>query len=218
MFAKRDLILHRGDRTMHAPFFGANTVGKTTLVNRLVGTIDELTTIPTLTFNVETIKFGGPGSGFPRSKITIWDLGGAYKFHELHYHYLNEKMAVMCLITNPHEKDSWRLDKQREYLHRILDHDTKTRPLIVVANYHTDDWADCPDAMTPDGLADELGLFNLADRMWTVIPCNAVSGKNVGALLPLIARVSAAEGARGTTQPSVAPELQPDAVPSNGAK
>ncbi|KAG9395146.1 Small GTPase superfamily ARF/SAR type [Carpediemonas membranifera] len=202
---------------IQAPFFGIDAAGKTTLLYRLVGIIDELTLIPTVGFNVETIKFGGRSSGLPRSKITIWDCGGACKLRELHYMYMNEKMAVMCLITNPHEKDSWCLDEQREYLHRILDHDTNKRPLIVVANYHTDDWADCPDVMTPDRLADELGLFELTDRMWTVIPCNAVSGKNVGALLPLIARVSAAERTRGTTQPSVDPGPQPDAVPSDGA-
>lgn len=58
--------------------WGLNSSGKTTLLYQLVSS-EVLTTIPTIGFNVETVKL--PIEGGKTFEMTAWDIGTLYMFN-----------------------------------------------------------------------------------------------------------------------------------------
>ena len=87
--------------------FGATGVGKTALLYKMkMKTVKLVSTIPTIGFNVETIKFKG-------TNFTIWDVGGQEKLIPLWKHYVQNVSCAMFLI-NASRKD------QLEYYAKLL--------------------------------------------------------------------------------------------------
>ena len=60
---------------------GLDNAGKTTILYNLK-LHETITTIPTIGFNVETVKYRNLG-------LTIWDVGGQEKIRKLWRHYFN---------------------------------------------------------------------------------------------------------------------------------
>ena len=78
--------------------FGATGVGKTTLLYKIrLGEV--VPTIPTMGFNVESIKF-------KRTNLTIWDVGGQEKIIPLWRHYIQGVRCVLFMI-NASRKDEF---------------------------------------------------------------------------------------------------------------
>lgn len=81
---------------------GVDGVGKTTLLYRLIlGEI--VTTIPTIGFNVETLKYKG-------YYWNLWDIGGSEKLIHLWIHYMSDKKGIIYII------DSSNIKRREEYV------------------------------------------------------------------------------------------------------
>ena len=71
---------------------GLDASGKTTLLYKLkLGKV--VTTIPTIGFNVETVRHGS-------LDLTLWDLGGADKMRPLWQHYYDGTAAVIYVVDS----------------------------------------------------------------------------------------------------------------------
>jgi small GTP-binding protein len=120
---------------------GLDAAGKTTITYKLK--LNELvTTIPTIGFNVETIKLG-KGARTPdrpalmkrlRAGITmtIWDIGGQQILRPLWRHYYANCRGLVYVVDS---SDRQRLNEARDELHTILkDTDMIGVPVVVLAN------------------------------------------------------------------------------------
>ena len=85
--------------------FGVHGVGKTALLYKMK-TGEMVSTLPTIGFNVETIKFKG-------TNFTIWDVGGHEKLIPLWKHYV-QNIACVVFLINASKKD------QLEYYAKLL--------------------------------------------------------------------------------------------------
>ena len=66
---------------------GLDAAGKTTVLNQLkLG--ENLTTIPTIGFNVDTVEY-------KNLSMTIWDLGGQDKIRILWHHYFEGTQGII---------------------------------------------------------------------------------------------------------------------------
>mmetsp|Transcript_47539 Transcript_47539/g.117722 ORF Transcript_47539/g.117722 Transcript_47539/m.117722 type:complete len:188 (+) Transcript_47539:79-642(+) len=139
---------------------GLDAAGKTTALYKL--TLGELiTTIPTIGFNVETVRH-------KKLEMTIWDVGGQDKIRTLWRHYYDNTDALIFLVDS---NDPDRLGEAREELHRVLaDEGLRHAHVLLLANKQ-----DLPRAMPANKLAECLGMHSLHQH-WYVQPCSAVTG------------------------------------------
>eukprot|EP00164_Ancoracysta_twista_P002880 GFYU01003834.1.p1 GENE.GFYU01003834.1~~GFYU01003834.1.p1 ORF type:complete len:819 (-),score=232.03 GFYU01003834.1:171-2627(-) len=91
---------------------GLDAAGKTTILYRQkLGEV--VTTIPTIGFNVETVRV-------KNTNITIWDVGGCDKIRPLWRHYYQNTQVIMFVIDT---NDMERLDEIVEDIGRTLGED-----------------------------------------------------------------------------------------------
>lgn len=145
---------------------GLDAAGKTTTLYKLrVGEVE--TTIPTIGWNVETVKYEGK----VLVSMTAWDVGGRDKIRPLWRHYyktLNFNALVFVVDSNDRE----RADDAREELANMLREDELSQvPLLVFANKQ-----DLPNAMTVAEVTDKLELHALRDRNWFIQGSTATTG------------------------------------------
>lgn len=85
----------------------------------------DVTTIPTVGFNVETVTY-------KNVKFNVWDVGGQDKIRPLWRHYFSGTQGLIFVIDS---NDRQRIDEARQELHRIiLDREMKEALLLVFAN------------------------------------------------------------------------------------
>lgn len=85
----------------------------------------DVTTIPTVGFNVETVTY-------KNVKFNVWDVGGQDKIRPLWRHYFSGTQGLIFVIDS---NDRARIDEARQELHRIiLDREMKEALLLVFAN------------------------------------------------------------------------------------
>eukprot|EP00928_Gymnodinium_smaydae_P049663 TRINITY_DN33353_c0_g1_i1.p1 TRINITY_DN33353_c0_g1~~TRINITY_DN33353_c0_g1_i1.p1 ORF type:complete len:412 (-),score=45.73 TRINITY_DN33353_c0_g1_i1:150-1385(-) len=132
---------------------GLDGAGKTTLLYRLV--LNEVvTTIPTIGFNVETVKF-------ETAAYTIWDVGGGNRVRALWRHYYNQTDGIILVVDS---SDRERIHEVRTQLDNILlEDELRDAILLVYANKQ-----DLPNALSVSELREQLNLHNLHDRIWHV--------------------------------------------------
>ena len=85
-----------------AILLGTDTVGKTKLLYKLKLN-EDVQTIPTIGFNVETISYKD-------REITIWDVGGGDKIKALWKHYFNKMKCIIFMV------DLSKNDRIEEYI------------------------------------------------------------------------------------------------------
>lgn len=143
---------------------GLDAAGKTTILYKLK--LDEnVTTIPTIGFNVETVQY-------KKINFTMWDVGGQDKIRPLWRHYYANTNAVIFVVDS---NDRDRVGEARDELHRMLSDDQlRDCVLLVFANKQ-----DLPNAMHAADMTDKLGLNNLKQRNWFIQPCCATSGEGL---------------------------------------
>ena len=125
----------------------------------------DVTTIPTVGFNVETVTY-------KNVKFNVWDVGGQDKIRPLWRHYFSGTQGLIFVIDS---NDRARIDEARQELHRIiLDREMKEALLLVFANKQ-----DIPGAMTPTEVTEKLRLGQLKERMWYVVPSCATNGEGL---------------------------------------
>ena len=85
----------------------------------------DVTTIPTVGFNVETVTY-------KNVKFNVWDVGGQDKIRPLWRHYFSGTQGLIFVVDS---NDRARIDEARQELHRIiLDREMKDALLLVFAN------------------------------------------------------------------------------------
>lgn len=125
----------------------------------------DVTTIPTVGFNVETVTY-------KNVKFNVWDVGGQDKIRPLWRHYFSGTQGLIFVIDS---NDRARIDEARQELHRIiLDREMKEALLLVFANKQ-----DIPGSMTPTEVTEKLRLGQLKERTWYVVPSCATTGEGL---------------------------------------
>ncbi|KAF3351084.1 hypothetical protein VdG1_00472 [Verticillium dahliae VDG1] len=164
-----------GSKEMRLLMLGLDAAGKTTILYKLkLG--QDVTTIPTVGFNVETVTY-------KNVKFNVWDVGGQDKIRPLWRHYFSVISAAYIataestqgLIFVIDSSDRARIEEARSELHRIInDREMKDSLLLVFANKQ-----DINDAMKPQEVTEALQLSKLKDKVWYVVPSCATTGEGL---------------------------------------
>ena len=146
---------------MRILMIGLDAAGKTTVLYKLkLGEI--VTTIPTIGFNVETVKY-------KNINFTVWDVGGQDKIRALWRHYYNNTEGVIFVVDS---NDRERINEAALELQKVLREDElRNATLLVLANKQ-----DLPNAMSVAEVTDKLGLHSLRSRQWYIQAACATSG------------------------------------------
>ncbi|TVY87567.1 ADP-ribosylation factor [Lachnellula willkommii] len=153
-----------GSKEMRLLMLGLDAAGKTTILYKLKLNQD-VTTIPTVGFNVETVTY-------KNVKFNVWDVGGQDKIRPLWRHYFSGTQGLIFVIDS---SDKVRIEEARQELHRIInDREMKESLLLVFANKQ-----DIPGAMKPQEVTDALKLTTLKDKIWFVVPSCATTGEGL---------------------------------------
>ncbi|CAM9845736.1 unnamed protein product [Choristocarpus tenellus] len=149
---------------------GLDAVGKTSILYRLsLG--ENVTTIPTIGFNVENVQF-------KKMDMTIWEVGGGEKIPPLWRHYCSDTDALIFVVDS-HDRE--RLDMALGELYRLLRElpMDECHTVLIFLNKQ-----DLPGAVTPSQALEKLAIDNqnpLKHRSWYLQACCAVSGEGIHA-------------------------------------
>ncbi len=140
---------------------GLDAAGKTTVVYKLqLG--ETVNTMPTIGFNVETVKYKS-------MDFTMWDVGGQEKIRPLWRHYYQNTNALIYVVDSA---DTKRIEESGEELQRILADDMmRDAVVLVLANK-----MDLPNALPTKDIVQAMGLAKEKHRPWFVQPCMATRG------------------------------------------
>ncbi|KAK0618853.1 ADP-ribosylation factor family-domain-containing protein [Immersiella caudata] len=153
-----------GAREVRILMLGLDAAGKTTILYNLKMQ-RQVTTIPTVGFNVESFTF-------KNIKFNMWDVGGQDKIRPLWRHYYSGTQALVFVVDSA---DRARIDEAKTELHRIInDREMKDCILLVFANKQ-----DIAGAMKPHEITEKLQLSKLKDRVWYVQPSVAPSSEGL---------------------------------------
>jgi small GTP-binding protein len=140
---------------------GLDAAGKTTVLYKLkLG--EQVTTIPTIGFNVETINYKG-------FNMNIWDVGGQDRIRPLWRHYTNNTQGLIFVVDS---NDVHHLDEARETLHKLLEADELRESILLVCVNKQD----LPCAIKPNELGHRLQLHSITNRPWHVQGTCATTG------------------------------------------
>ncbi|GIL47047.1 hypothetical protein Vafri_3881 [Volvox africanus] len=135
---------------------GLDASGRTSwLYFKVLGTV--VTTIPTIGFNVETVKHSD-------CSMTIWDVGGCDKIRPLWRHYFQETHGLVAFVDS---NDRERVDEVRKEIQALVEApELRDAFFLVIANKQ-----DLPNAMPPREVSERLQLPQImASRLWTCLP------------------------------------------------
>ena len=146
---------------------GLDAAGKTTILYKLkLGEV--VTTIPTIGFNVETVKY-------KNIEFMVWDTGGKDKIRPLWRPYYKGTYGLIWVLDcNDHErmapKDNY--DSAKEELARVLIEDElQDVPVLLYANKQ-----DLPNAKSVDEVLPILGFDKFKGRNWYIQGSCAITG------------------------------------------
>jgi ADP-ribosylation factor protein 6 len=88
-----------GSKEMRLLMLGLDAAGKTTILYKLKLNQD-VTTIPTVGFNVETVTY-------KNVKFNVWDVGGQDKIRPLWRHYFSGKCPANTWVADLEECMAW---------------------------------------------------------------------------------------------------------------
>jgi small GTP-binding protein len=147
-------------RQVRILMLGLDAVGKTTIMYKIKMN-ETVKTIPTIGFNVEEMTY-------KKLKMVMWDIGGQTKLMDLWKHYYEGTDALIYVVDS---SDRESMEINYETLNKmLLDHELDKACVLVYANKQ-----DLPEAMSPQEIAEKLGLKNLK-RKWNVQGCSATRG------------------------------------------
>eukprot|EP01102_Stenamoeba_stenopodia_P004525 TRINITY_DN14823_c0_g1_i1.p1 TRINITY_DN14823_c0_g1~~TRINITY_DN14823_c0_g1_i1.p1 ORF type:complete len:177 (+),score=37.78 TRINITY_DN14823_c0_g1_i1:262-792(+) len=140
---------------------GLDAAGKTTILYKLK--LNEVvTTIPTIGFNVESVKY-------KHLDFTVFDVGGQDRIRPLWKYYYSGIDAVIYVVDSA---DTERIADARDELEKMLSDDQLTGvKLLVLANKQ-----DLPTSVSISQLSKGLGLPELHNREWFIQSTCATSG------------------------------------------
>lgn len=80
--------LMMGTKEVRILMVGLDSAGKTTILYKLKLNEDEINTVPTVGFNVETVNY-------KKLSFTVWDVGGQDKIRNLWRHYFQNTDGML---------------------------------------------------------------------------------------------------------------------------
>ncbi|CAF3555159.1 unnamed protein product [Rotaria sp. Silwood1] len=151
------------DKPVRILMLGLDAAGKTTILYK-VKLNENIQTIPTIGFNVETVS---PCRGV---SFTVWDVGGQEKIRGLWHHYYQGTEGLIFVVDS---NDPERIQEAREHLQGILKvPDMSNVPIVIIANKQ-----DLPNAMKPAEIIHKLGMNELHGKhKWYVQSACAITG------------------------------------------
>ena len=153
---------------------GLDAAGKTTILYQIkIGEI--VKTIPTIGFNVESIKYKG-------LNLTVWDVGGQDKIRILWKHYFQNTDGIIFVVDS---NDTERIADAAEELNKMInDEELKDCIVLIMANKQ-----DINGAMSPNEVTEKLGLGQIKGRQWLVQGTSAATGQGIKEGLDWIASI-----------------------------
>lgn len=153
-----------GTKEMRILMLGLDAAGKTTILYKLKLNQD-ITTIPTVGFNVETVRY-------KNTKFNVWDVGGQDKIRPLWRHYYTGTQGLIFVVDS---SDRARVTEAKLELRRILnDPEMKDALLLVFANKQ-----DIPGAMTVQEVIENLDLKQFKRRTYFTQRSCATTGDGI---------------------------------------
>ncbi|XP_015227159.1 ADP-ribosylation factor-like 4Ca [Cyprinodon tularosa] len=158
-------------QSLHIVMLGLDSAGKTTVLYRLKFN-EFVNTVPTIGFNTERIRLGGPGASRGIS-CHFWDVGGQEKLRPLWKPYSRCTDGIVYVVDSV---DSERLEEARAELHRITRfQENQGTPLLVIANKQ-----DLPRALEVGEIEKQLALSELSPSTpYHVQPACAIIGEGL---------------------------------------
>ena len=143
---------------------GLDLTGKTTILYKLkLG--ENITTLPTVGFNVENIDYNG-------YRFCIWDVGGQYKVRQHWSTYFHNTDAIIFVVDS---SDRDRIPEANEELQKMLKFDVlKDIPFLIFANKQ-----DLPNIMSTDEISAKLNLESINDREWNIQGTSAITSEGI---------------------------------------
>ncbi|KAG0037111.1 Arf GTPase arf1 [Podila clonocystis] len=160
------LVSRGGEPELRIMMLSLDAAGKSTILYQLkLGEV--VTTIPTIGFNVETIRY-------KNLSFRIWDVGGGDKIRLLWRHYFEDVIALIYVVD---VADRARVNSAKEELCRLLTEEETfgAKILLIMANKQ-----DLPGGMSTSELIEIFNLDEIAKtRVWYVQPCCALTGEGL---------------------------------------
>jgi len=163
---------------MNVLMLGLDSAGKTTMLHKLK-TGETISTIPTIGFNVDTIKY-------KNIKFTVWDVGGQGKIRSLWRHYYSNAEALVFVVDST---DRDRIEETEQELQRLLnENNLRNTVLLILANKQ-----DLPSAMAPSEIADQLGLCRMIGKKWHIQSTSAIDGTGLREAMKWLSKAISSE-------------------------
>jgi ADP-ribosylation factor protein 1 len=160
-----------GSKESRILMLGLDAAGKTTILYKFkLGEV--VSTIPTIGFNVETVKY-------KNIEFNMWDIGGQEKIRPLWRHYYQNTDAIIFVIDS---SDKDRMNDSNKYkcnvkyeLHQLLNEELlKDTILLIYANKQ-----DMVNSLSIKEIVELLELNKIRSRQWFVQGTNAISGEGL---------------------------------------
>jgi len=153
-----------GSKELRILILGLDGAGKTTILYRLqIGEV--VTTIPTIGFNVETVRYGN-------IKFQVWDLGGQTSIRPYWRCYYSNTDAIIYVVDST-DKERMGISKS-ELVAMLEEEELKSAVLLVMANKQ-----DMENALSPTQVSNELGLSALRNRKYQIFKTSALKGDGI---------------------------------------
>lgn len=146
---------------------GLDNAGKTCILYK-VKLNENISTIPTIGFNVETVT---PCKGV---SFTVWDVGGQDKIRKLWKYYYQNTDGLIFVVDSA---DKERMQEAQDELQAILSDDTmRGVPVVIIANKQ-----DLPGALSCAEVAKRLALdqLKMTKNKWFIQAACAVTGEGI---------------------------------------
>jgi len=159
------------DKEHRILMLGLDNAGKTTILYKMkLG--ETITTIPTIGFNVETVKY-------KNISFNTFDVGGQAKIRPLWRHYYQNVDALIFVIDSTDSDrflDDEKKDGSVQYeLNNLFEvEELKNIPILFLANKQ-----DKEGAKTISYITYTLELNKIKNRKWYIQGTNAISGDGV---------------------------------------
>ena len=142
---------------------GLDAAGKTTILYRIkLG--ENVVTIPTIGFNVETVKCGS-------LEFTVWDCGFRDKMVPLWRHYYPGTDGIIFVVDS---NDVERMDEAKRVLETVLsDDELRQKPLVMSNNVYL------KSSKSSTEVTDLLELHKYKDRHWFLQETCALTGQGL---------------------------------------
>ncbi|KAL4956784.1 ADP-ribosylation factor family-domain-containing protein [Aspergillus filifer] len=152
------------DKEMRILMLGLDNAGKTTIVKQIMR--EDVTTVsPTLGFIIKTIDFDG-------YQLNIWDVGGQKTLRSYWKNYFEKTDTLVWVVD---ATDRLRVEDCRDELAGLLLEERLMGASLLVFLNKTD----VEGCMTQDEVRQNLQLDAIKTHKWTILPCSAITGKNL---------------------------------------